>query len=82
MAAHAWVGAYPGGSYGFSFPTSMAFGGAHLWVANLSGSSVTELGHGGRGAGPTTDGPRRFARPPDRQAASVTMERLAPFSKG
>ncbi len=38
-----WYGAeYSGGSYGFRFPTAVAFDGTHIWVANFN-NSVTEI---------------------------------------
>ena len=36
-------GTYAGGSYGFNGPQGVAFDGTHIWVANFSGASVTEL---------------------------------------
>ena len=38
-----WGGAYSGGSYGFDVPEAISFDGAHIWVTNWSGNSVTEL---------------------------------------
>jgi DNA-binding beta-propeller fold protein YncE len=38
-----WGGAYSGASYGFSSPHGVAFDGAHLWITNLGGNSVTEI---------------------------------------
>ena len=38
-----WVQALSGGSYGFSYPSGVAFDGSHIWVANYNGNSVTEV---------------------------------------
>ena len=38
-----WGYNYSGGSYGFNFSRDVAFDGAHLWVINTGGNSVTEL---------------------------------------
>lgn len=40
------VGVYSGSKYGFQTPTSIAVGGGHVWVANYTGNSVTELDAG------------------------------------
>ena len=32
-----------GGSYGFSYPHGIAFDGAHVWITNEAGNSVTEV---------------------------------------
>ncbi|MGH2977777.1 MAG: YncE family protein, partial [Gaiellaceae bacterium] len=38
-----WVRTLSGGSFGFSFPEGVAFDGSHIWVANATGNSVTEM---------------------------------------
>ncbi len=37
---------YSGGSYGFNGPGAIQVAGAHIWVANTSGNSVTEMNAG------------------------------------
>jgi len=32
-----------GGRYGFNAPDAVASDGTHIWIANISGNSVTEL---------------------------------------
>jgi hypothetical protein len=49
QGAPGWGNVYGGGNYGFHGPVALAYDGAHLWVANYSGHSVTEL-NGSTGA--------------------------------
>jgi hypothetical protein len=38
-----WVQTLSGGQYAFNAPEAIADDGAHIWVVNVNGNSVTEL---------------------------------------
>ena len=40
------VSTLSGGSFGFNAPEAIAFDGAHIWVTNYAGNSVSELAGG------------------------------------
>ena len=47
--APGWGNVVSGQRYGLAQPQAIAFDGTHIWVANVTGNSVTEVNAAGRG---------------------------------